>query len=955
MKRIGPAILLGLCLALAGRAEAQGFGQSKVQYDDLEWSVLETPHLRLHFYAKEESLARRITPFAESVAVEYDHRFRLKMRHRIPILLYSAHQLFQQTNAAQGLIGEGTGGLTELIKGRVLVPHNGSWARLRWVMRHELAHAYMLDKLATVMREHHRTQNYLPPLWFTEGFAEYCATVWDADAEGLLRDAMLTGEAFPLTRSEPITGTVLMYKEGQSFLLWLDQKYGAGKPFDMMDDWYRAEDFETAFRLTIGRPIEDVDAEWFADQRRRFFPVVAQAKEAREIGRHLSPRGDYHLGPRAMPSAGADSLLRFCWFQASETGVDLQISEPTKGGGRRVRHLLHGGQSPTFESFHLFQNRPAVSSSGRIAVTAKSGGRDALTVLDPKSGRRLRRIEIPTLVTMHDPAWMPGDSALVFSGQDYSGRTDLYRVRWPGGKTLLERLTDDDFDDLEPDVSPDGRWVAFASDRGSPTGLYSIYRMALAGGSPPERLSFCPRGEDRQPVYSPDGKWIAFRSTRGGTSDLWVRHAEPDSEARRVTRLQGPAQDPDWLWDGKGLLFTDERAIRFQTFSVRFDPDSLPAELEVALPPMPYVPLLAEVRDSALAKPYERRIGFDLVQNTVGFDPAFGSGGSGQLALSDVLGNESILITLTNDSERFGSFWDGFEGGATYLNQGHRLNYGVGAFRLTETYDAALDVIRREKRVGVTALAFYPFSRFTRLEASVIARHVSDHLLQNGNVRTVDMVSNFLTWAHDDTRWSLYGPTQGIRTYLTAGYTRDLTAGDADFGTLLGDFRVYTRALPGVVWANRAQGQQSTGPDAQQYFLGGRQSIRGYDRRSLSGEKTVLLQSEMRFPLLRGLVLGVPAPWMFPTVSGGAFVDAAWAWNGSQSVFVIDEDPNDPQYLQLVEQRIPSLRRLGSAGFSFWIGGGYFPAFRWNYAWLTDDFRTFTRHPRTQFTLDFNF
>jgi len=932
VKCIRPAILLsGLLLGLAaGTAGAQGFGQSKVQYDDLDWSVLETPHLRLHFYAKEESLARRITPFAESVAVEYDRRFRLKMKHRIPILLYSAHQLFQQTNAAQGLIGEGTGGLTELIKGRVLVPHNGSWARLRWVMRHELAHAYMLDKLGTVMREHHRTQNYLPPLWFTEGFAEYCATVWEPDAEGLLRDAVLTGEAEPLTHSEGITGSVLMYKEGQSFLLWLDEKYGVGKPFDLLDQWYRAEDFETVFRLTIGRPLGDVDAEWFSDQRRRYFPVVAEAREAGDVARRLSPHGEYHLGPRAMPPGGPDSTVRFCWFQASEQGVDLMIREPKKGGGTRVRHLLHSGQSPTFESFHLFQNRPAVSASGLIAVTAKNGGRDALTVLDPKTGRRLRRIEIPTLVTMHDPSWMPADSAIVFSGQDYSGRTDLYRVRWPGDHTILERLTDDDFDDLEPDVSPDGHWVVFASDRGSAEGLYSLYRLPLAGGVP-ERVSFCPRGEDRQPVYSPDGKWIAFRSTRGGTSDLWVRHAEPDSEARRVTRLQGPAQDPDWLRDGKGLLFTDEHAIRFQTYAIRFHPDSLPAELEIALPKLPYVPLLADVRDGETARPYERRIGFDLVQNAVGFDPALGTGGEGQLALSDVLGNESILITLSNDSERFGNFWDGFEGGATYLNQGHRLNYGVGAFRLTETYDADLDVIRREKRVGVTALAFYPFSRFTRLETSVIARHVTDHLLRNGSTRTVDMVSNFVSWSHDDTRWSLLGPTQGIRTSLTAGYTRDLTDGDADFGTLLGDVRFYTRTLPGVVWANRVQGQSSSGPDAQRSYLGGRGSILGYERRSLSGLQTTLVQSELRFPVLRGLVLGIPAPWLFPTISGAAFVNAAWAWES------------------------PYRWEVGSAGFSFWIGGGYFPAFRWNYAWLTQDFSTFTRRPRTQFSLDFNY
>ena len=139
MKRLGTAAFIGLWLALAaGTAQAQGFGKNKVQYDDLEWAVLETPHLRVHFYAEEESLARRLTPFADSVCVEYDRRFRHRPKHHIPILLYSAHYLFQQTNAADGFISEGTGGLTELIKGRVLIPHNGSWARLAWVTRHEL-------------------------------------------------------------------------------------------------------------------------------------------------------------------------------------------------------------------------------------------------------------------------------------------------------------------------------------------------------------------------------------------------------------------------------------------------------------------------------------------------------------------------------------------------------------------------------------------------------------------------------------------------------------------------------------------------------------------------------------------------------------------------------------------------------------------------------------------------
>ena len=127
-------IQLALCLLLvlaASPGHAQSFGQNKVQYEPLRWSVLETPHTRFHFYAEEESLSRSLAAFSESVCVEYDRRFRVTPRHPIPILLYSTHHLFQQTNATPGMISESVGGLTELIKGRVLIPHNGSWARLR--------------------------------------------------------------------------------------------------------------------------------------------------------------------------------------------------------------------------------------------------------------------------------------------------------------------------------------------------------------------------------------------------------------------------------------------------------------------------------------------------------------------------------------------------------------------------------------------------------------------------------------------------------------------------------------------------------------------------------------------------------------------------------------------------------------------------------------------------------
>src|SRR5689334_19645935 len=477
------ALVLGIvaiaALAPPSPARAQSFGKNKVQYEQLQWSVLETPHLRLHFYAQEESLARALSAFAESVTVEYDSRFRLAPKSKVPLLFYSTHHLFQQTNATPEELTESVGGLTELIKGRVLIPHNGSWARLRWVTRHELAHWYMLNKITAVMKAHKRSVNWLPDLWFTEGFAEYMGTKWDADAEGLLRDMVLSRMAYPLTRSEPITGSVEMYKEGQSFLLWLAARYGDARIFDLLENVWRGDDFSTVFQITFGRKLVDVDQEWFEGLQRHYFPEVATAARAREVARPWPQESRFNLAPRALPQLSkADTALRYCWFEVGEGSVDLMISEPVRDSLRRSRRVLRGGVSAAFESFHLFENRPATSASGLIAVTAKRGGRDALYLIDPATDRILKRLDFPELVALHDPALAADGLSVVFSAQGYDGQQDLYRASWPEGSVKLERLTHDGFDDVEPALSPDGRWVAWASDRGDLGGRYSLWRLS---------------------------------------------------------------------------------------------------------------------------------------------------------------------------------------------------------------------------------------------------------------------------------------------------------------------------------------------------------------------------------------------------------------------------------------------------------------------------------------------
>lgn len=936
IRRIVPALAVlvaaALLTAAPRAASAQSFGKNKVHYETLEWAVLETPHLRLHYHAEEESLARALVVFAESTCVEFDARFRMQLDQPIPLLLYATHHLFQQTNATPSFISEATGGLTELIKGRVLVPHNGSWARLRWVTRHELVHAYMLEKIGQVHKAHKRAVSWLPPLWFIEGLAEYASTKWDPEAEGLMRDMVCSGLATPMLRSEALTGTVAMYKQGQSFLEWFAARHGDDAVFDLLENMWRSDAFEPLFPITVGRPLRELDEEWFESLKVRYYPEVLERRRPADVAKGMAEPSRFNLGPRALPAlADSDTVLRYCWFAPRDGAVDLLIREPGRNGKPRIRRLLRGGASAAFESFHLFQNRPGVSRTGRIVVSAKRGGRDALYLIDSRTGRLERTLEFRQLVAIHDPVLQPGDTAIVFSAQDYSGRSDLYRARWSPGAPALERLTQDDYDDLEPACSPDGAWVAFASDRAELGGRYGLFRLSLADGRI-EPVGAPPSGDDRQPVYSPDGAWLAFRSTRDGTSDLYVRAAEPSDDVRRITRMLGPVSDPDWTFDGKGVLFTAQDAVTFRTWFLRVDPDTLPVQLEREPERRPTLPRLAF---SEPARGYQRRMGLDLLQNGFVVDPGAGggTGGSGAVAFSDLLGNEQFTLVLANDSEQFGTdFWDGWQGALSYYNLSRRLNYGVGVFRLTSLYDADFDELRREKRLGVQAFASYPFNRFVRLETGVALRHVTEHFFRDGTLATIDQVTNSLGLAYDDARWTWDGPVGGTRAFLSTAYTRDLTLGKADFATLLAELRHYRQPLPGVVLASRVSGQVASGEDVMRFYLGGPTRVRSVDRRVISGVRTVTVQEELRFPLVRGLVLGFPGPWQLPTIGGAAFADGAWAWDefGQQ--------------------------QLGVLGFGFYLGGGVFPAIRWNWMWSSRDMERFeAEKPRMLFSIAYNY
>ena len=190
------AVAALLLFLLPGAVQAQYFGRNKVQYKDFDFQVLKTEHFDIYFYPSEREGVDIAARMAERWHARLERLLDHQLRGRQPLVLYASHPDFEQTNVHAGELGEGTGGVTESLRRRIVLPLGGPLADTDHVIGHELVHAFQFDITTAPGMRAGRDRRRRLPLWFIEGMAEYLSIgPVDSHTAMWLRDAARRGTA----------------------------------------------------------------------------------------------------------------------------------------------------------------------------------------------------------------------------------------------------------------------------------------------------------------------------------------------------------------------------------------------------------------------------------------------------------------------------------------------------------------------------------------------------------------------------------------------------------------------------------------------------------------------------------------------------------------------------------------------------------------------------------------
>ena len=884
------------------------FGQNKVMYDHFDFEVYNTPRFEIYNYVKNDTMMFHLGQLSERWYLRHNALFRDSLFNS-PIILYNNTADFKQTTVISGIIGVGTGGVTEGLRSRVMIPIMVSNKETDHVLGHEMVHVFQYN----LVRENDSLSFQSlanVPLWMIEGMAEFLS-IGSADnrTSMWMRDAVIHDDVPSIKDMTRKMGEYFPYRYGHAFWAYVTGTWGDNIMQPLLYSTLKYG-LEHATKSLMGIETDSLSVLWQKSTKEYYANFLEDTiAPLGEMMFNDKTGGEINLSPVLSPDG------KYMTFLSNKDVINVDLLLVDTETKKIERKLTSSLRKSHIDDFNYIEEAGSWSPDGkRYVITTFTKGKNKLFIIDLKDNKvkSTEEIEIPGIDALINPEWSPDGKTILFNGLK-SGKSDLYLYHLDSKKT--EQLTNDYHSDLQPSWSADGSEIAFISDRGPDTDIekqvYGSYRLCVLKRKTGQIIVYdlFPGADIFSPQHSPSDSSLYFLSNADGFRNLYRYHLHT-GEVFKLTKF---ATGISGITDLAPAYSVSRKTG--QVAYTLYTNDNY--EIYLANPEdflqIPVDPLKVDLRAENLP-PGENRI-YNVVDRNLKFettfpedsfkmqeyDPKFeleyiGSNGMGvgyssygtfvsggvSLLFSDMLKHHQIYTMLNINGEIYD-----FGGQFAYINSSKRLTWGTSLSHLpyrgmyytffNDTASGYTFVNYNLVRIfeqNLAAFSQYPFSSKLRLEGGFSYSRYS-YRIDSINIfyqtkTKVDDVPDpfyvgnaYIAFVGDNSNFGITSPLNGYRYRFQVGQMFDRY----EITNLNIDVRKYFYFKP-ISLAFRAMHYGRYGKSSQELYplyLGNDFLVRGYnfnafnksfesrpthylDINNLVGSKILVFNSEIRVP-----------------------------------------------------------------------------------------------------------
>lgn len=535
------------------------FGHHRDNSRNLRWRRHDSSHYS--FFTTDNFMLSQIVPLAEEAYEDFSSRMHVNtFNEKIRVHLFNDRIAFEQMGMFPGMVPEGLGGITEIrekMHNKVVFLNEGEREFLYHVGRHELAHRFRMEQFRNIAHDD-LTNEF--PLWFIEGIAEHDSLRTSSSIDASVRDAYFNG-FLELGLSPMLEGTRFMYDAGSVYVNYIGDNFGEEALNRIVTNGARGLDFNRNIRRVTGISMDTLS--------RRVNENLAN-KFGNQFSRNGIEDRSRPLGENVIMASNKEF---FVLGRSSQLQDSIYLAK--RVNGEWVEERLDSDQVPGTDSLHRFRSGADIND-GQVAYVARDGVHDIIRINNFSfehndfNVRATQEFGFDDITFIENPRLIDR-TKMAFVGM-MNGFTDIYL--FDKGNNHLSRITNNMRGVRGMDYNHEKNSLVFSLESEERTSNpsrcdfnYDLYEISL-DDMVQRRLTETDYDETN-PSVSPDGNRLVYNTDRSGSKDLALYDYTLSRELR-LPRSRVAASSPAWRSNTQ-IVFTSVEMMGPKSFSFTID------------------------------------------------------------------------------------------------------------------------------------------------------------------------------------------------------------------------------------------------------------------------------------------------------------------------------------------------------------------------------------------------